>query len=408
MSAPIRNEDRSQDGIEDPLCYAPRWARQAPPVAPELSAFTPAPPTAPGIAHGSAPAPSSAAPTAAHRLAHAPSMAPTITDTSPMAPGIGGPNIDLPPPRLRPFEGDVAVKELRRRLALEPEVMPEPPIRRQLEPAVPWIGRFSVILVVAAVVTFALTLLMLPRESRQLAGGVAATPTAAPDAASHASAPTLPARLIVENQRAFANEPLPLGVSLNDASGGEIVTLIGLASGTKLTAGMPLGLTGWQMSARDLGKAYAHAPKDFIGVMDAAIDLRSSRDRLVDSQVVRLEWVQKKEARLTPRHEPSKPPSVVQTLDPEEIATLLRRGEEFLRNGDIAGARLFLRRAASAGSAQAALALGVTFDPAFLAERGVLGFAPDPVQARTWYEKAAELGSDEAPRRLHGLQSWGR
>jgi hypothetical protein len=315
--------------------------------------------------------------------------------------GVGGFNIELPPPLLRPFEGDLAVKELRHRLAVEREVIPEPQRAPQREPAMPWIGRFSLLVVVAAVVTFCATLLMMPREARQPFSTAASL--APPEEVSRPIVALEPARLIVESQRAFANEPLPLGVSLNDGSGGETVTLVGLASGTKLTAGTPLGLTSWQMSARDLGKVYAYAPKDFVGVMDATIDLRSARDRLVDSQIVRLEWLPKKEARLTPPVAPAKPAPIVQMLDPEEIAMLAKRGEEFLKTGDIAAARLFLRRAASAGNAQAALMLGVTYDPAFLAEQGALGIAPDPVQARSWYERAVELGSREASQRLERL-----
>jgi hypothetical protein len=207
-----------------------------------------------------------------------------------------------------------------------------------------------------------------------------------------------PARLVVENQKGFANEPLPLGVSLNNAAGGEAVTLAGFATGTELSAGTPLGPTRWRVSAHDLGKAIAYSPKDFVGVMDVAIDLRSVGDGLLDSQIVRLEWIEKKDQRSTPQPDASKPPAVIQ-LDPEAIATL----ERFLKDGDILSARLLLKRAASAGNAQAALKLGMTFDPAFLAERGVVGFAPDVAQARGWYERAAELGSIEASRFLERL-----
>jgi TPR repeat protein len=63
-----------------------------------------------------------------------------------------------------------------------------------------------------------------------------------------------------------------------------------------------------------------------------------------------------------------------------------------------------LRRAANAGSAQAALALGTTFDGDFLAELGVLGLARDIEQARTWYQLAVKLGSAEASRRLERLE----
>jgi hypothetical protein len=87
-------------------------------------------------------------------------------------------------------------------------------------------------------------------------------------------------------------------------------------------------------------------------------------------------------------------------LDPEEINTLIRRGEEFIAQGDIAAARLMLKRAAEAGNSRAALALGATYDPDMLRKMGVLGFQPDAAQAREWYEKAASLGSGEASQRL--------
>jgi hypothetical protein len=88
----------------------------------------------------------------------------------------------------------------------------------------------------------------------------------------------------------FVNEPLPLGVSINDPSGSERLFLAGLAIGTSLSTGKPLGFTSWQMLAGDVGNAFVYAPKDFVGVMVAVIDLRSPSDWLIDSQTVRLEW----------------------------------------------------------------------------------------------------------------------
>lgn len=93
----------------------------------------------------------------------------------------------------------------------------------------------------------------------------------------------------------------------------------------------------------------------------------------------------------------------LRALDRDEIATLYRRSEELIGQGDIAGARLLLTRAAEAGDARSALALGTTYDAASLAELGVRGIAPDAVQARAWYAKAVEFGSGEASRRLEQL-----
>jgi TPR repeat protein len=59
-----------------------------------------------------------------------------------------------------------------------------------------------------------------------------------------------------------------------------------------------------------------------------------------------------------------------------------------------------LRRAAEARNAQAALALGATYDPGVLETLGIFGVSPDVAKARSWYEKARAYGSAEAPRRL--------
>ncbi|RAI42021.1 hypothetical protein CH341_20555, partial [Rhodoplanes roseus] len=100
---------------------------------------------------------------------------------------------------------------------------------------------------------------------------------------------------------------------------------------------------------------------------------------------------------------PARAEPVAPAVDPEEVAILLDRGKAFLVRGDLAAARLLLRRAAEAGDAQAALLLGSTFDPAALKQLEVVGAVGDPVQARQWYQRAAELGSADAGRRIESL-----
>jgi hypothetical protein len=90
-------------------------------------------------------------------------------------------------------------------------------------------------------------------------------------------------------------------------------------------------------------------------------------------------------------------------LDGEEIAILIKRGKDLLADGDLAAARLLLRRAAEAGSAEGALTLGTTFDPAVLRRLGAIGAMADPAKARQWYQRAAELGSSAASQQLAGL-----
>jgi TPR repeat protein len=96
-------------------------------------------------------------------------------------------------------------------------------------------------------------------------------------------------------------------------------------------------------------------------------------------------------------------PALQRQLDGQEIMVLLKRGKDLIATGDLAAARLALRRAADANNAEAALALGATYDPFVLRELKVYGFTPDAAMARVWYEKARDLGSPAAPRRLEML-----
>jgi hypothetical protein len=93
----------------------------------------------------------------------------------------------------------------------------------------------------------------------------------------------------------------------------------------------------------------------------------------------------------------------IRELDPESIKLLMQQGDQFVASGDLVAARLVFRRAAEAGNAAAALALGATFDPVVLARIGVRGMGADIEKARSWYEKAKEFGSPDAPRRLETL-----
>jgi TPR repeat protein len=49
------------------------------------------------------------------------------------------------------------------------------------------------------------------------------------------------------------------------------------------------------------------------------------------------------------------------------------------------------------------MALAATFDADELAKLGVRGVAPDPKEARRWYERARQLGAAEAAQRITRL-----
>ena len=97
------------------------------------------------------------------------------------------------------------------------------------------------------------------------------------------------------------------------------------------------------------------------------------------------------------------PDFVTRHLDADELASMLRRADDLITSGDVSSARLLLRRVAEAGDARAAFMLAGMFDPNVLKALGLQDGAPDVALARLWYERAAQLGSTDAPRQLQQL-----
>src|SRR6266545_3288412 len=323
----------------------------------------------------------------------------------PMAPGIGGFNIELPRPKI------TRVLEL----GFENGLAPQSSMQRESTTTNVSIGAASFLANLLAVGGFMLFVFF--GETHKLSTDIP-TPTPPLHEGARINAITLPARLLIEHQKGIVNEPLPLGILLKDGAGEETVRVTGLVNGTELSLGSSVGLAGWTVSAGDVDKTFVGAPKDFVGIMEVMVDLHSASGQLMDSQVLRLEWVEKKHEGVggglistssTAVGQSARPGETVVVppappLDPEQIAALIKLGQDLLKRGDIATARFLLKRAAIAGNAQAALELGMSFDPSFLGRLGVPGFAPDPAQAVQWYERAIELGSTEASDHLHHLK----
>jgi hypothetical protein len=208
-------------------------------------------------------------------------------------------------------------------------------------------------------------------------------------------------RLVVDVEKAFANEPLSLNVTVDSGTGRESLLLAGLALGTRLSAGVPISEASWQLAPSDLTGVYVSAPKDFIGVMNTAIKLISAKQRLIESRAVRLEWIVKPNSSSPTNQFKSEAVNApaVQPMSPEKSA-LMERGRDLLKSGDVGSARLVFNRLANAGIADAALALAATYDPRYLAQRNLIGVAGDETKAQDWYQRASELGSIEAGRIL--------
>jgi hypothetical protein len=241
------------------------------------------------------------------------------------------------------------------------------------------------------------------------------------------------AQLVVRPEAEGTDDHLPLGISVHgprEVILAAAIEIVGLPAGWTLSAGRPFGENGWRLPVAKLPGVVIQPPRDFVGAIDIAVELRLADDTLVDRRSVRRSRIVQATATesgqsIEPVHSmaidspsPSSSGDVeieevtsnLGELDSEQIVLLLRVAEGLFAAGDLSAARTLLRRAAKAGNARAALLLGETYDPGFSGRFGVGSLHSSPAAARAWYEVARGLGSFDARRRLDRLahdEPWG-
>lgn len=92
-------------------------------------------------------------------------------------------------------------------------------------------------------------------------------------------------------------------------------------------------------------------------------------------------------------------------LSSADAAVLLARGDALFVAGDLISARLFYERAANAGSGQAALRSGESYDPRFLEKTHLSAARGDRAAALYWYKRARDLGLSEATILLNSISA---
>jgi TPR repeat protein len=99
-------------------------------------------------------------------------------------------------------------------------------------------------------------------------------------------------------------------------------------------------------------------------------------------------------------------PASVPAADATELRQLMARGDEMLKLGDPASARLFYERAAARGLARAYTAVGSTYDPLTLQRLNIRGGGANGDQALDWYRRATEAGDKDAAKAVSDLTAW--
>ena len=91
----------------------------------------------------------------------------------------------------------------------------------------------------------------------------------------------------------------------------------------------------------------------------------------------------------------------------EQTVKFFALGLVALADGDVAGARAFLDRAADEGDTRALMVLGDTYDPATLTRLGAVGIRGDAARAREYYARALAAGVGAARQRIATLDAKG-
>ena len=190
---------------------------------------------------------------------------------------------------------------------------------------------------------------------------------------------------------AEAGKESPFSITLNSAHPPlrSIITIQGLPEGTTLSDGRPYGDGGWTLKPDEVSDLRLRLPKGLSGHTNLRIALVGADGSPIAGAATQLNVAT---------------PPISRSEDKELIAGLIAHGQKMIDVGYLAGARGYFKRAAEAGSADAALALGATYDPKFISDIGVKGIKGDLAEARAWYERARELGSVSAKEKLEDLK----
>ena len=307
--------------------------------------------------------------------------------------------------------------------------------------------RFSIAVAIAASIA-TLLVMAIPssqRPANQDNASLAAAWQSVKSSVTPAPQPSPPpkrtATLAVQDGSGFTNDPVPLGIHVGAPPPDAFVSISGLTAGARLTSGKRVGGSEWRVPATEISGVSVIPPEGFTGQMLVTAELRDGNGVALTGTSTRLTWQAAAPSLAAvappPRIAVAPPPmsvappvavpppvavappvamaaavpspipapsqsEVVRSLDPREIAALIKRGQDLLAGGDVQSARLLLMRGAEARDARAALLVGTTYDPVLLRQIGADGLA-DIAQARTWYQRAKEWGEPDAQRKLEAL-----
>jgi hypothetical protein len=153
---------------------------------------------------------------------------------------------------------------------------------------------------------------------------------------------------------AEGDKEVPFRIRLNSANPlpfRSTVTIGGLPEGTTLSYGRPYGETEWTLRPDEIGDLHLLLPKAASGQANLRIALVAADGTIIASAATQLNIAGDHKTALIARPD-----------ETGRIADLIAHGQKMIEVGYLPGARGYFQRAAEAGSADAAYALGTTYD----------------------------------------------
>jgi len=244
------------------------------------------------------------------------------------------------------------------------------------------------------------------REAGETVAAISGDEATAGDSAEAETTAAIGAR----NVTGTADQAIPLALSVPDGDGDRFVRITGLPDGVKLSAGVDTGDGSWLLSAGRAENLALTAPDTLSGVftLDAQLLGADARTPLSDDASFEVEvagaTIAEAEAGET-RTAAFDPETTPQDTGEQPLAPM-DRAESLLRSGDVRAAREILRTETGDNNAEAALALGRSYDPRTFTGLTSANASPDATEAFRWYQRAAELGNPNGSSQISELKAW--
>jgi hypothetical protein len=219
------------------------------------------------------------------------------------------------------------------------------------------------------------------------------------------SKPVVMAKLEVADVNGRVNSLIPLALAAEPAAPQVdlLLKISGLPADAYLTSGHRDAEKAWVLTLADLKDVKLMIPKPARPEIDVAVAaIEAGTGEL--AAPVKTMTIAISDAAVVPVAAPPPQTYHLQSIDPkrpepadaERVANLLRQGHAAWLAGDVDSARGYFELAWSAGSGDAAMELGRTYDPDSGLHGGAAHADFDRTEALRWYERAAATGEEEA------------